>query len=117
MIKTEATALLTKLVEEMEQANRANGIRLYSWKMYTTCPNIFYVLERDVRNPDPRWVGRPTGSESVVLNPVAFKAMVALAKGGEKEVLRLMVKAMINVTNKPWAEIVAIVTEQAAQAA
>lgn len=111
MTKTKAAAALIEKVEAMEAKNRELGISFYSWKMYTTCKNVFYVLKKDVETPDPRWADRDNRSESIVLDLSAYSAMVAIADGGEKEVIKLMIKAMMNVTGKTWKEVRDIVED------
>ena len=103
MTTTEANAILTAMTENMMRINRENGIRCMPLSAYTTCANTFEILAKDIENPSAEWAGRTVRSETVVLDPAAYKAMVVLA--GETATLKLMIRAMMNITGKSWREV------------
>jgi hypothetical protein len=116
MTKTEANDILTAMTQSMMDYNRTElGIRSMPLVAYTTCKNTFEILSKDVENPSADWAARTVRSETIVLNPAAYAAMVTLA--GEQKVIKLMIRAMMNVTGKTWREVHAIVTAQLQAAA
>jgi len=115
MTKTQANTILTQMTEAMMAVNRQNGIACMPLSAYTTCANTFEILTKDVERPAAIWDGRTLRSETVVLDPAAYAAMVKL--GGEQKAIKLMIRAMMNITGKTWREVRDIVEAQVRAAA